>query len=253
MVIWSGFSSNFNPRFIQKKYYVYAISLTEYGTPIYIGKGSGNRVKHHARKNSKTAISKILNKRTDYWISILSDSNDEDVIFHMEEYYIKRYGKKIDGGVLVNVEDGGRNSGTVYKYVEFRQNRSLEYSKKFGKSCHFAGFIFPSKRVAFNAMNRDRQSSKYYKSIGYYFEIDEDWNIHESFYQQRLEDESAIYQQKISSYSKLKSGKRRPVMFKGKVYDSITSAALENGKTPPAIVWWLNNPNSEDCFYMEGS
>lgn len=251
MVIWSGFSSNFKPSFIRKKYYVYAISLTEYGTPIYIGKGSGNRVKHHARKNSKTAIGRILNKQDNYWISIISDSNDEDVVFEMEKYFIGRYGKKVDGGVLVNFEDGGRQSGSIYKYVEVRQNKSLEYSKKFGKPCHFAGFIFPSKRVAFVAMNRQRQSTSYYSSLGYYFELEDDWVEKEALYLTRLQKESIEYQQKIIAYSEKGEGKRRPVMFMGRVYSSVTLAAIENGKTNGAITWWLKNPKSEDCFYME--
>lgn len=251
MVIWSGFSSNFKPRFIKSKYYIYAISLNEYETPIYIGKGSGARVKHHGRKNYKSIVSKVLQSREDYWVSILSTSDDEDVIFQLEKYYIKKFGKKIDGGVLLNIEDGGSSSGTMYKYVENRMNRSLEYSRKFGKPCHFAGFIFPSRRVAFSAMNRKRESSKYYKSIGYYFEIDESWKENEQFYLTRLESEFNEYQGKIINHLKSKQGKRKPVVYMGKQYDSITLAATENDVTPAAIHWWVNHPDKLDCFYLE--
>ena len=251
MAIWSGFCSNFKPKFIKNKFYVYAISLVEYGTPIYIGKGCGSRVKHHKNKNSKTPISKVMNKYEDYWVSILVDSNNEDVIFQLEKYYIGRFGKKMDGGVLLNVEDGGKGGGTLYKRKEVRMDRSLEYSKKFGKSCHLAGFIFPSKRVAFKAMGKDRQSTSYYKELGYYFEISEDWKSLEQEYFEKLELSSKEYQEKITLTTNSSSHRKKSIVFKSKKYESITQAALENGKTPAAIFWWLKNPSHEDCFYLE--
>lgn len=251
MVIWSGTDSNFKPSVLKKKYYVYAIHLHQNEIPIYIGKGTQGRAKSHGRKNSKSSVGKVLKNKEEYWISILSESDDESAIYQLEKYFISKFGKKLDGGYLLNIEDGGPYGGSMYRHVELKANKSKEYSRRFGKSCHFAGFVFPSKRVAFNVMKKNRAAATYYESIGYFFEIQEGWQDKEEKYLKRLDSEVSKYRHNLEAYLVRDHGKRKPVVYMGKIYDSLTLAALENDKTSAAISWWLNHPDKIDCFYLE--
>lgn len=111
------------------KYYIYA-----YRTPVnveinsmsktipqgeyfYIGKGKDRRkfdhltekfekVSNHLKHNM---IQKIYEKEKTPIIDILEESEDEEYILSREIFYIKKYGKLIDGlGFLTNLTDGGQ-------------------------------------------------------------------------------------------------------------------------------------------------
>ena len=76
----------------QKKYYVYAWYKPD-GTPVYIGKGCGNR----AYRKSK-------------WdVQIVASNLSEDVAYAFEKLLIDKLGKKWDNtGILANIADGGK-------------------------------------------------------------------------------------------------------------------------------------------------
>ena len=82
-------------------YYCYAY-IREDRTPYYIGKGSGKRcyVRHRRSNGGFSAPEKER-------ILILKKFNDEEKCFQFEKYMIFLYGRKIDGGILINECLGG--------------------------------------------------------------------------------------------------------------------------------------------------
>jgi hypothetical protein len=79
-------------------YYTYAY-LREDGTPYYIGKGKENRAyKDDSRSCARPPRHRIL--------FLKQNLSEEDAYIH-EVYMIKHYGRKIDGGILHNVNEGG--------------------------------------------------------------------------------------------------------------------------------------------------
>lgn len=100
-------------------YYVYAYLRKENNLPYYIGKGKGNRMfqKHHNKipvPKDKTKIIKLI------------DNISEDCAYTIEFFLIFILGKKMNGGILYNVSDGGRES------IGFKNSK--ESRKKMSKS-----------------------------------------------------------------------------------------------------------------------
>ena len=92
----------------QNRFYVYSY-LREDGTPYYIGKGTAQRV--HAKHIMGGAdITPDKSRR-----KILVDSLTEDEALELEEFLISEYGRKVDGGILINNKMGGvKNAGQVF-------------------------------------------------------------------------------------------------------------------------------------------
>lgn len=80
-------------------YYVY-FYLREDFTPYYVGKGKGRRAysKNHGRVPVPKDKSKIL---------ICHETSSEIYALILERYYIRWFGKKMNGGILLNIDDGG--------------------------------------------------------------------------------------------------------------------------------------------------
>ena len=95
---------------MRNDYYVYAY-LREDMTPYYIGKGTGRR---SHQKNKKThKFVKIPKDRTK--IVYIVESITEDDALIKEKEIIKFYGRKLDGGILVNISEGGERGYAVMK------------------------------------------------------------------------------------------------------------------------------------------
>jgi hypothetical protein len=106
-------------------YYVYAYVRKSNGLPYYIGKGKDKRAfKNHGRIKTPKDKSKI----------IFLETNLSNVgACALERRYIRWYGKKIDGGILLNITDGGEGN-TGFRTEEWKRNHAkLMTGKKASK------------------------------------------------------------------------------------------------------------------------
>ena len=107
-------------------FYTYAY-LREDGSPYYIGKGAGNRLRaNHKRRNGRY----IAVPQDPSRILILKRFNLEEDAFKHEKYMINVLGRKSDNtGILINLTDGGEGiSG--YKHTEEFKRFQREIPRK---------------------------------------------------------------------------------------------------------------------------
>jgi hypothetical protein len=98
-------------------YYTYAY-LREDGTPYYIGKGCGERIKQKSNRNCQ----KPKNKSQ---IIFLKQNLSEEEAFKHEVYMIAIFGRKDLGtGILRNLTDGGEGSSGAIRSPELREKIS---------------------------------------------------------------------------------------------------------------------------------
>ena len=107
--------------------------------PIYIGKGTKNRVKRHLTicKNSKThfhnKLSLIISEGYEPKYEILKNNLTESEALNEEIRLIKLIGREINGGTLTNLTDGGDGqSGLIHKEEsKLKTSNSLKNNIKF--------------------------------------------------------------------------------------------------------------------------
>lgn len=99
------------------KYYTYAY-LRDNDTPYYIGKGTRYRAWN---RNPEDRVKAPKDKSR---ILILKRFEDEADAFKHERYMIAVLGRKIDGGILINLCEGGE--GTSYPKTEEHKQKIRE-------------------------------------------------------------------------------------------------------------------------------
>ena len=106
-------------------YYVYKY-LREDGSPYYIGKGKDRRAYQPHKRSNGADITPKDNSR----IEIIQQNLTEEQAFSLEEKLIKKYGRKSDGGILINMLLGPRGkSGRVFSHTE-ESKRKMSESRK---------------------------------------------------------------------------------------------------------------------------
>jgi NUMOD3 motif len=117
------------------KFYVYAHRRPDTGVIFYIGKGAVRR-RHHPLYRANTKLKrnsdwhKIVKKNKGvFQVEILWKGLSEDKAFKKEMWYIAKYGKIRDGGILVNRANGGWNS-SGYRHTEETKEKMREAHRR---------------------------------------------------------------------------------------------------------------------------
>lgn len=157
------------------KHYVYAYLREDGVSPYYIGKGSGSRA-YVRQKDDVAAPPK-------HRIFIIKDKMEEKDALELERLLILMWGRKIDGGILQNVSEGGtqppnwkgrkrsaenrkRNSEASrrrWANPEYKARASAAMSAAHTRKvpCVVDGVAYPSQSAAARALGMSRQGIRY--------------------------------------------------------------------------------------------
>jgi hypothetical protein len=87
--------------------YVYQHKRLDTNEVFYVGIGDGEDYKRAYNTKGRTKWWKNIVSKCDYKVEILKDNLTWEQACDKEKYYIKKYGRGIDGGMLVNITEGG--------------------------------------------------------------------------------------------------------------------------------------------------
>lgn len=112
-------------------FYIYGIFKDSDSIPFYIGKGSGDRIKRTLKQGSLLKLNII--KKYNAKAKILINNLYEEDAFKLEKCLIRLFGKRDDGGVLINHTDGGEGRSGCIPWNK-NMKMSKEFCKKLSKS-----------------------------------------------------------------------------------------------------------------------
>jgi len=110
-------------------FYLYRHIRLDKNTPFYIGIGKHRRNFHsyeraHYKTNRTKHWKNIVNK-AGYRVEIMLEVDSLELIMKKEKEFIALYGRKVDGGILVNLTTGGDGSMGHIVSNEVRERLSL--------------------------------------------------------------------------------------------------------------------------------
>ena len=129
------------------RFYTYCY-LNENNIPYYIGKGTGRRAYHVHDNVSVPPKDRIL---------ILKNNLEEDKAFDHEMYMIFLFGKRSEGGILENINDGGRYN-TPPSWIGKRHTE--ESKKKISKSVSGEKHPFYGKPLTEEHKNKIKETKR---------------------------------------------------------------------------------------------
>jgi len=114
-----------SPKLRAEMFYVY-LWLREDRTPYYVGKGKGYRAYQKHIIGFPPPKDRVM---------IVKEFKDEDESYLFEEWLIQVYGRKCEGGILLNTSVGGRKRNSRYRETEgeFKERRK-DIVKKYQQS-----------------------------------------------------------------------------------------------------------------------
>lgn len=126
------------------QYYVYAHLLNDTDLVedvFYIGKGIGDRARRKSHRNNYWKHTVAKNNNT-FYVKYLQTNIPEELSFFYEKLYIEIFGKKIEGGLLVNMTDGGEGASgnkcsEETKIKLSKANKGRKYSKELREKFSF--------------------------------------------------------------------------------------------------------------------
>tara|TARA_B100001964_G_C13867677_1_gene437257 strand:- start:8 stop:628 length:621 start_codon:yes stop_codon:yes gene_type:complete len=137
---------------MNNKYYVYAY-LRKDGTPYYIGKGCGRRA-YQKSKRHKFVRMPDDKKR----IIFIAENLTEEMAWQKEKENIKHYGRKIDGGILINIHEGGEFQGTNPGWHHTEESKEKMRGKRPNANIWNRGKKFPPKQQHCNYRGKEFDS-----------------------------------------------------------------------------------------------
>lgn len=197
------------------EYYTYAY-LREDKTPYYIGKGKGKRLFYKYGKNCKPPKDRSR-------IIKLKQNLTEEEAFRHEIYMIAVFGKKCDGtGILRNIADGG--SGPPKMYGDDSPTKRPEVRAKIGaankKSLKGKKIPEEVKQKQSNTWKEKLKNNP--RPMSYYTE-----NL------KKMAERNRTDKEKHKRHSKIMKGRpssnRKPVLYNGNVYASMTETMEKTG------------------------
>lgn len=151
-----------SPKLRAEMYYVY-LYLREDRTPYYVGKGIGRRAYNPHIRGGGDLCPKDKDR-----IVIVKNFEKEKDAYEFEKWLIAVYGRKCEGGILINIKDGGLGGSSLPLDPEVRSNHQREYMREYNKKYYHANpekvKAWRDKRAedrreterAWRAKNRDR-------------------------------------------------------------------------------------------------
>jgi predicted DNA-binding protein YlxM (UPF0122 family) len=207
-------------------YYTYAY-LREDGTPYYIGKGRGRRAYQKSKRHKFVKVPDDKNR-----IVFLSQNLTEKDAFKEEKFLIKFYGRKIDGGILINITEGGFGGGRPPGWKHTEETKEKMRGKRPNAKIWNKGKKLPPKQR--KCVYRDKEFDSI-REAAEYFGVTQ----------------GAVYAYIKRRENELKTSNAKPCVIKGIEFDMIKSAAEYFGVTTSTIRNWLKNENYAVDTYIK--
>lgn len=134
-------------------YYVY-LYLREDRTPYYVGKGIGRRCyKPHIRGGANICPPKDR-------IVIVKEFENEEESYEYEKWLISFYGRKGDGGILINLRDGGVNGNIISRDLAEREKHIREWNRNYHRQYYKDN---PDKQKEYREKRKEQRKDAYRK------------------------------------------------------------------------------------------
>lgn len=133
-------------------YYVYALIDPRSKLPFYVGKGKGERWKHHLGQSKRRndnwfkmcIIEDIRKDNLEPGVEFLATSIlDEQLAYDIEALYIKQFKKRSEGGLLVNICDDNRppnHKGKTYEEIYGPEEAKKQKEKRVSHQLSVGGY-----------------------------------------------------------------------------------------------------------------
>lgn len=141
--------------------YIYIVRRLD-GAPLYVGKGSGQRLgRHAARARSNPHYAAVLKQAGSLPVEIIAEGLTEIEAFKLEECLTRSIGIESEGGPLVNCGHGGRGGPVGAKKSEkWRQNRRVKAFEVWRNEAYREKMLRPDRNRSGNKKPRTDEFKK---------------------------------------------------------------------------------------------